>query len=305
MFKKNFLCILLCVAAFAVQAQVLKVVDLKTNYKTDPIGIYVSLIRFGWKLNVEKNDAVQKSYEIRISTDQSSVLKGSGLIWSSGKIESDQSVNVTYRGPALKAKTRYFWQVRVTDNYKNTTWSNVSFFETAMLTAADWQANWIELATATNGKVMPAPVFAKQFELTKAVKSARLYVTSHGLYEAEINGKKVGNEFLTPGWTSYHKRLQYQTYDVSTMLKSGANLTAVTIGDGWYRGNLEFNNKRNLYGKEVALLYQLEIKYTDGSNSIIVSDRSWKSSIEGPVKKSDIYNGETYDARLYQPMPNV
>jgi alpha-L-rhamnosidase len=305
-FKKTILLICFQAVAVAIFAQNISLSDLKTNYKINPMGVDASLIRFSWKLNSTVFQTVQKSFELRISTNESDILKGNKLFWQSGKVESDQSVNVTYTGPQIKAKTRYFWQVRVIDNHKNiSAWSAVQYFETGLLNPTDWQANWIELALATDGKVGPAPIFAKQFAVNKTVKSARLYITSHGLYEAYINGKKVGNELFTPGWTSYHKRLQYQTYDVTALLKPGGNLTAVTIGDGWYRGNLEFNYKRNLYGKEVALLYQLEVNYSDGSTSVVNSDGTWKSSLGGPIKKSDIYNGETFDARLIQANPNI
>jgi alpha-L-rhamnosidase len=299
--KKTILFLLFyCTTTFAFAIE-LKLKDLKTNYKTNPIGLDVSLVRFGWKLETMVAETMQNTYELRVATNENDLLKGKNLSWSSGKVVSDQSVNVTYAGEAFKAKTRYYWQVRVNDNHKNqSSWSEVQFFETGMLNPTDWQANWIELALATDGKVGAAPIFAKQFDLNKTIKSARLYITSHGLYEAKLNGKKIGNEFFTPGWTSYHKRLQYQTYDVTSYLKAGNNLTAVTIGDGWYRGNLEFNNKRNLYGKEVALLYQLEIKFTDGTITIIGSDATWKSSLNGPIKKSDIYNGETFDNRSNQ-----
>jgi alpha-L-rhamnosidase len=304
--KKIILLLLFFCTTTIVFAAELKLKDLKTNYKTNPIGLDVSLVRFGWKLESAVAETMQKSYEIRISTNENDILKGNNLIWATGKIESDQSVNVTYTGPAFKAKTRYYWQVRVLDNHKNqSAWSDVQFFETGLLNPIDWQANWIEMAIVTDGKVGAAPIFAKQFELNKTIKSARLYITSHGLYEATLNGKKIGNEFFTPGWTSYNKRLQYQTYDVTPLLKAGNNITAVTIGDGWYRGNLEFNKKRNLYGKEVALLYQLEVKFTDGTSAVIGSDATWKSSLGGPIKKSDIYNGETFDGRLVQPITNL
>jgi alpha-L-rhamnosidase len=287
--------ILLFVAAFISHlafAQKISVSDLKVNYKTNPIGIDTTLVRFSWKLKAVTKQTVQKSYEIKVYTSDKAI------VWHN-KVESDQSVNVHYAGAALKAKTRYYWQVRVVDNYKNTSaWSEVNFFETSMLNKTDWTASWIETTTPTDGKVGPTPMFAKQFDVNGEIKSARLYITSHGLYEATLNGKRVGDELFTPGWTSYNKRLQYQTYDVSSLLKKGINSTLVTIGDGWYRGNLEFNNKRNLYGKEVALLYQLEINLTNGSKIVVNSDGTWKSSMAGAIKKSDIYNGETFDARL-------
>ncbi|TCC91570.1 alpha-L-rhamnosidase [Pedobacter frigiditerrae] len=290
--KKIILLFIAALISNLALAQKISVADLKINYKINPIGIDTTLIRFSWKLKSATKQTVQKSYEVKVYTGDKAV------VWQN-KVESDQSVNVHYAGATLKAKTRYYWQVRVTDNYKNTSaWSEVNFFEISMLNKTDWTASWIETAIPTDGKVGSAPMFAKQFDLNGEIKSARLYITAHGLYEATLNGKRVGNELFTPGWTSYNKRLQYQTYDVSSLLKKGTNATLVTLGDGWYRGNLEFNNKRNLYGKEVALLYQLEISLTNGSKIVVNSDGTWKSSMEGAIKKSDIYNGETFDARL-------
>ncbi|RYG19520.1 MAG: alpha-L-rhamnosidase [Chitinophagaceae bacterium] len=297
MLKKYTLVFIALITTNLALAQKLSVADLKVNYKTNPIGIDTSLIRFSWKLKSDAKQTLQVKYELRVSTNEKD-FSGRNIVWQV-KSESDQSVNIHYRGPSLRAKTRYYWQVRVADNYKNTSaWSVANYFETSMLNKMDWTAQWIEMASATDGKVGAAPMFAKEFKLSNEVKSARLYITSHGLYEAMLNGKRVGKELFTPGWTSYHKRLQYQTYDVTSLVKKGLNSTLVTVGDGWYRGNLEFNNKRNVYGKEVALLYQLEVKLADGTTAVIGSDGTWKSSMAGAIRKSDIYNGETFDARL-------
>ncbi len=160
---------------------------------------------------------------------------------------------------------------------------------------ADWKAQWIEPGYKEDS-VFAAPLMRKEFSNGKKIKSATAYITAHGLYEAQINGKRVGDAYLTPGWTSYNKRLQYQAYDVTDLLKQGANAIAVTLGDGWYRGNFSFDNKRNIYGKDIALLFQLEIVYTDGTTATIVSDASWKSST-GAIRSNGIYLGETIDAR--------
>src|SRR5204863_4540697 len=127
------------------------------------------------------------------------------------------------------------------------------------------------------------------------IQSATAYITAHGLYEATLNGSRVGNYYLTPGWTSYNKRLQYQTYDVTSLLKQGENAIGVTLGSGWYRTPLGDNHSKNIYGNKVALLIQLEITYTDGSIETIISDESWKSS-DGAIRSSEIYNGEYDDA---------
>ncbi|MEJ7678638.1 MAG: alpha-L-rhamnosidase N-terminal domain-containing protein [Segetibacter sp.] len=138
-------------------------------------------------------------------------------------------------------------------------------------------------------------MFRKQFNSNKRISSAIAYITAHGLYEAKINGQRVGDEYLTPGWTSYKKRLQYQVYDVTNLVKNGINAIGVSLGSGWYRGIIGFINNLNYYGKDIALLFQLDITYNDGSKESVVSDGSWKSST-GSIQYAEIYNGEDIDA---------
>lgn len=258
----------------------------------------VKVPRLSWKLISKKRNTVQTAYELRIAEDTKTIAKGTDLVWKSGKVYSNQSVLVNYDGPEPKSRQRFYWQVRIWDNNGNVSpWSEINHWEMGLLDAKEWKAQWIQSPEETNGKPMPSPMFRKEFKTSKKLQKAKLYITSHGLYEARINGERVGKEYFTPGWTSYHKRLQYQVYDVLPLLKEGNNTAFVTIGDGWFRGYLEFNNKRNLYGKELALLYQLELEYADGTKEFVVSDKSWKQSFDGPILFSDIYNGETYDAR--------
>jgi alpha-L-rhamnosidase len=221
------------------------------------------------------------------------------LLWDSGKVVSDQSIHVEYAGPQLLSSQRYFWRIRVWDNEdKASAWSDAHFWEMGLLSENDWQTAWIQpnLQEDTQ-KSNPAPMLRKNFELKDIAKRARLYVTSLGLYEAEINGQRVGDRLFTPGWTSYDNRLQYQTYDVTAMLKKGPNAVGVMLGDGWYRGRMGWRESRNIYGDKLALLLQLRIEYVDGSKELIGTDGSWKAST-GPILYSDIYNGEHYDARL-------
>ncbi len=163
--------------------------------------------------------------------------------------------------------------------------------------SVNWKARWIEAANA-DAAMRAAQCFQKNFETGKKIKSATLYITSRGLYEAHINGMRVGDAYLTPGWTSYRKRLQYQQYDVTTMLKKGGNTIDVTIGDGWYRGHIGFDGQKNYYGDKTALLCQLEIIYSNNERTVIISDGSWKAA-QTPVLSSDLYNGETIDARVH------
>jgi alpha-L-rhamnosidase len=135
------------------------------------------------------------------------------------------------------------------------------------------------------------------FPVKEGIKSARAYITALGLYEAYLNGKRIGEQVFTPGWTAYDKRLQYQTYDITDLLIEGDNVVGALLGDGWFRGNLAWEGNRNIYGEKRALLLQIKITYEDGSEQLVVSDKNWQAAI-GPVLESDIYNGEVYDARL-------
>lgn len=275
----------------------LTVQQLTCDYKVNPLGIDNVKPRLSWMLSAPGRNVLQSAYEIRVGTDAATVAKGKSLVWSTGKISASQSVLVPYTGDALAAGKKYYWQVRVWDDQQRASaWSAVNSWEMGLLTAADWTAQWIQPAEVTDGKVTPCPMFRKNFSLSKTVKSARLYTTALGLYEAYLNGERIGKDYFRPGWTSYRNRLQYQTYDVTALLKKGDNAAAAVVGDGWYRGNLAFQNNRNTYGKEVAYLFQLEVTYTDGTTEKIISDNTWKTTFNGPIRASDIYNGETYDA---------
>ena len=271
--------------------------ELICEYHTNPVGIDVLKPRLSWKIVSDKQSVMQSAYEIKV-TDQSPKGK---VIWNSGKVTSDQSVNVEYAGDELKPMQRVYWQVRVWDNEnKATKWSEPAYWEMGILKPELWTASWITMENekAFNGS-KPAHFLRKDFSTSKKVKSARVYVSSLGLYELYINGKKVGDQLFTPGWTSYNKRIQYQTYDVTSMLQT-KNAIGAILGDGWYRGNIGWQDQRNYYGGKLALIAQLHISYTDGTDEIIETGEGWKATT-GPIIFSDIYNGETYDARMEMP----
>ncbi|WP_238533717.1 glycoside hydrolase family 78 protein [Pedobacter agri] len=166
--KKSLLFFLFQFAAIFTFAQSLSLSGLTLNYQSNPIGIDTAGIRFGWKIKTDLRQTMQKSYEIRLAHSQNDLLNNKNLIWNTGKVNSDQSTHVVYNGPKLKDRQRYFWQVKITDEKKNNSaWSEVQFFETGMLNNTNWTADWIESAMATDGKVGPAPIFARQFEVKK------------------------------------------------------------------------------------------------------------------------------------------
>jgi len=233
-----------------------------------------------------------------VGEDASALTKGDRIVWKTDVVNSDQSLLVAYNGPAITSRKRYYWQVKVTDNLGNSSgWSASQYFEMGLLLPEDWKAKWIQADIPGDSAGQPAPLLRRAFELAKSVKRARLYATAHGIYEAYLNGSRVGDQFLAPGWTTYNKRLQYQVYDVTTLVKKGANATGVVLGDGWYRGWLAWENNKNIYGKSLALLYQLEVEYEDGTTEMVTSDGEWKNTT-GPYTRNGIYYGEAYDARL-------
>ena len=270
------------------------VTNLLTENRTNPMGVDAVKPRFSWQLFSDKRNVLQTAYEIRL-------MFGKDMYWASDKINSDQSVQVGYRGKALQSGEKYSWKVKVWDNKgKASAWSAPSEFQMALLNNSDWKAKWITPGYEEDS-LRASPLFRKQFNSNKKIVRATAHVTSHGLYQAQINGKKVDDAYLTPGWTSYNKRLQYQTYDVTNLLKNGSNAIGVTLGSGWYRGIIGFTNSVNVYGKDIALLFQLDIKYSDGSTESVVSDGSWKSST-GSIVYAEIYNGETCNAFIISPL---
>jgi len=277
----------------------IKVQHLLTEDLVNPISIDAPAPRFSWQLSSPQRDVMQTAYEIRVGTSNEKI-KGKDVVWNSGKTLSDQSAYVTYKGEELKTGQKYFWQVRVWDNLgKASDWSEIASWQMGLLTPADWKAQWITPGFTEGSPEQPSPIFRKEFRIAKKVRSAIAYITAHGLYEAQINGQRVGNAYLTPGWTSYNKRLQYQAYDVTPLLQQGDNAVGATLGSGWYRGHVGYDPTPNIYGKDIALLLQLQITYTDGSTATVVSDDSWKSST-GAIRSSEIYYGETIDARKEQ-----
>jgi alpha-L-rhamnosidase len=285
--------VLLCLAA-AINAQDLFVKDLTLDHKKNPIGTDIARPRFSWKVNATGNSILQTAFSIRVATDAR--FSSDKMVWQSEKIESGESILQDYKGPDLKSGQRYFWQVKIWDNKgRASKWSETAFWEMGFLAKSDWKAKWIELDSDTV-RYSPSPYFRKEFPVGKSIAAAKVYVTSHGYYELQLNGNKVGDQVLTPGWTSYGKRLQYQVYDVTNMLVKGNNAIGAILGDGWYRGTLAWGNNWAVYGKKLGLLLQLKITYTDGTEALIISDETWKASNDGAIRMSDIYNGETFDA---------
>lgn len=273
----------------------LKVEALSCEYKINPLGIDIKKPRLSWKIQSDKRGTMQKAYQIQVATNSDFTE----TLWDTGMIQSEESIHIEYAGPGLTSRTRYFYRVKVWDNFdRESNWSETSWWEMGLLSSEEWKAEWI---TPNSKGIDPlseaAFLLRKEFSLKSGISSARIYGTGVGLYELFLNGERVSDELLAPGWTSYHKRLQYQKYDVTEQLQDGLNAMGIILADGWYKGNLVRENNRNIYGDRRAAFFQIYVTYNDGTEEVIVTDTTWKAST-GPILFSEIYHGETYDARL-------
>ena len=256
----------------------MRAIRLKTEYLFDPLGIDVKRPRLMW--NAEGGEK-QTAYQV--VTEK----------WDSGKVASS-SMRAEY--PAeLSDRERVNWKVRLWDeNGEAGEWTK-AFFETGI---SSWQAKWISGDyTPRKKRRYPVDCFRKAFTADN-VRSARLYISACGVYEARLNGKRAGNFILAPGSTDYRKRIQYQTYDVTELIRSGENALTVELADGWYRGSSGAKGFTCTYGKVTRLIAQLEIVGKDGARQTVVTDESWQWSNDGPIRFADNEDGETVDANL-------
>lgn len=263
------------------------------EHHRENLGIGESTPRISWSFKGDAKDWTQSSYEIEVSRP----LVGSGKP-SVFHIKSSESSLLPW--PTTPLKSRELAKVRVRaigGKSESTPWSGELTVETGLLSREDWTATLIgaEKVKAPSGALRPA-LFRKDFEVKEKVRSAKLYITSQGVYEPYINGNRVGDHVFSPGWTSYKHHLNYQTFDVTDRLKSGGNAIGAEVGEGWFSTRLGwYGGNRNIYGDRLALLVQLEVEFDDGKSMTIKSDKTWKSSV-GPRIESEIYDGETYDA---------
>ncbi len=265
----------------------MRAVRLRTEYLNNPLGIDIVKPRFSWNC---EGGSQQTAYQI--------IAKIAGeTVWNSGKVESSSMTHIPYGGRAFKSQERVNWSVKLWDENGVGGEIGHSFFELGLLEASDWKAKWITgNYKVQKNKRYPVDCFRRRLAVAKGVKSARLYITACGLYEAKLDGQKIGNFCLAPGHTDYRKRVQYQAYDVTEMLSMGEHTLTVQLADGWYRGSIGAWGIRNQYGTESKLLAQLEITYGDGSRDIIVTDESWDWSNDSPIRFADNKDGEVVDA---------
>lgn len=283
----------------------------------NPIGLHDQSPTFSWKLPVSKNIKSQSGYRIVVASNPK-LLPNNADLWDSGDVKSDQSVWLMYEGSPLQSRQKAYWKVMFTDQDGNpSAWSEISNFELGLLSNKDWHAKWISLATEIksdtskfnysgkgvyNTKEGPArykpQYLRKEFNLNSEIDQARLFISSKGLFEAQINGRKVGNDVMVPGWTPYKKRIETLSYDVTDYLHDSKNTIGVIVGEGWYSGRIGYNRNYWINKPLPRIICQLELSYKNGEKEIIQSDSEWRGSRNGPLRFSGIYDGEVYDANL-------
>ena len=288
--------------------------------KINPIGIDVKNPRFSWVINSNERDTRQSAYQILVADSPEKLTKDIGNIWDSKVVKSNRSIQVEYAGSTLISEKKYFWKVKIYNQAgKATAWSEPAMWQMGLLSVNNWdKASWIGFENLPDSmKVVPGvhgdgdklgnkavkrsivPLFRKEFSIQNKIKSATLYISGLGHYEATINGQKIGQSFLAPGWTNYDKVCLYNSYDVTRQLKAGKNAIGVIVGNGFYNINRERYRKIVIAYGYPKMISKLKIDYEDGSTASVVSGPDWKCS-PSPIVYSSIYGGEDYDATLEQ-----
>lgn len=287
---------------------------LRCEYLANPLGIDEGRPRLSWQVTSAERGQRQTAYQIVVASEEATLKKGHGDLWDSGRVASEETVNVVYAGKPLGSRQRCYWKVRVWDRGgRASKWSEAGFWTMGLLKREDWQAQYISFRDQTpvfdSGKSLFLPAarqYRKEFAVAKPVRRATAYATALGIYELHLNGARVGEAYFAPGWCDYHERAYYNTYDVTRLVKPGPNGFGAWVADGWYSGYIGFglltgigteHIGRYTYGKTPAFMAQLEIEYADGSRESVVTDPTWKVSGSGPIEEADLLMGEYYDAR--------
>ena len=291
------------------------------EYVVNPVNIDKQNPRFSWVIKSSERNQNQLAYRILVSTNIKLLTKETADIWDSGKINSNETIQHELTESVLKSNQKYFWKVLVWDGNNREFTSPVASFETALLNENEWQAEWI--GGEADSQVLPEKGFIsdkneqynlpdtvihngnslllrKEIQLQKHIKSARVFVTGLGFYEFYVNGRRVGENVLSPAKTPYHKHILYDTYEITSLLKKGENVLGFHLGNGWYNPYKKWwaQYRMQWFGHKKAI-GQIIISYTDGTSEIIKTDESWKFS-DGPIVYNCVYDGEIYDARLEQ-----
>ena len=308
----------------ALTPSALRVGYLRCEYLVSPLAVDEPKPRLSWELaamDVRSRGLAQAAYQILVADSPEALAKDHGTLWDSTRVADHKTSQVEYAGKPLATGQQAWWKVRVWEAKspeQASGWSEVATWKVGLLNRASWgDARWIGDAAAPPKEgldPLPAPALRKAFSVSGEnglrVTGATAYITAMGLYELRLNGKRVGGDggnVLAPEWTDYTKRVQYQAYDVTWLVKKGENCAGVILGDGWYAGKVGLSGivpkgpERAIYGRQPRVLVKIDLRMSDGTAQSIVSDGSWRSTIEGPIVASDLLDGETYDARREMP----
>lgn len=312
--------LLLALAASAAAAQrslpsgPMTAVDLRCEYLRAPLAVDSPRPRLSWRVEDARRGAVQKAYRILVASRMDLLDRDQGDRWDSGRVESSETLHIAYAGSPLNSRDRCYWKVRVWDgDSAPSAWSAPAEWRTGLLAREDWTGDWISyrdrspLHTSRSELFLPpARHFRREFKTSSRPVRATLYATALGVYELHLNGARVGDAYLEPGWADYRRRTYYRAYDVTDQVRSGGNALGAILTDGWYSGYVGYGllvgygpNRcgRYFYGKTPALRAQLELEYEDGSRETIGTDEAWRVTADGPIREADIQMGERYDAR--------
>lgn len=293
------LAVLAFILAGCTSGSTVKIKDLRVEMKENPIGIGVSQPRFMWKISSVSPDLMQTSYQIQVAETPDNLENGNDLLWDSGNVKSNESILIPYAGTPLQSRKQYYWRVKSNTNQGTTDWSEINTWSMTLLNSSDWKATWIgekklsNPGETNNGKTrLAARYLRKEFKVDKEVKRAVLYISGLGSSESYINGKLISEDIFAPNPSWYPNRVYYNVYDVTNLLSKDRNTIGIALGNGRYF------NVRDLQQTYPSLLAQLEIEYTDGTRTDLVSDTSWKVTSKGPIVANNEFDGEEYDARL-------
>jgi alpha-L-rhamnosidase len=277
---------------------VLNPLDLRCDYAVNPMGVDSQAPRLFWKLESSERGAQQTAYKILVASSPAALAKNEGDLWDSGKADSDETIQINYNGRPLNSWQEVFWKVRVWDkDGKVSSWSRPARWTMGVLKDSDWHAYWIG-AENTN---ISSLLLRHEFSVKPGLARALVNICGLGQYEMTLNGKKVGEDFLSPGWTKYDRTCLYDTRDITPLLRRGKNAVGIELGNGMYRslGGGRFTKFKGSFGPQEAIA-QIRLEYDDGSAEFIGTDDSWRTA-SGPVTFTSIYGGEGYDGALAQP----
>ncbi len=321
MFNKNkvmrLLFFAICFFQIVTGFSQLSVSHLQIENRANPLGVDNIKPRFSWQLESNQKNVLQTAFQILVSDDENLLQKNIGNVWDSKKVLANTSIQVAYKSKQLLATKKYFWKVKVWDNKGNVAESAVAYFQMGLLKEADWtNAKWIGYDEPVDSlRIFPLvhqsgkrswgprrnilPMMRKEFEVRKTIKSATAYICGLGHFEMYMNGNKIGDHFLDPGWTNYAKHAQYVTFDISKELQQGKNAVGVILGNGFYYiPGQRYRKMTGAYGHP-KMIMRTVIEYTDGTLENIISDESWQT-FSSPIIFSSIFGGEDYDANLEQ-----